>query len=376
MEVGWMNHEKYMEFALILARQAKGQTSPNPSVGAVVVNNGEIVGFGAHLKAGDAHAEVLALHMAGDKANGGTIYVTLEPCSHYGRTAPCADLLIEKNIKHVVIACLDPHERVAGKGIEKLRQAGVKVDVGILEKEAMELNEDFFHYIKMKQPYVTVKTATSLDGKIATVTGESQWITGEDARLDVHRYRDQHDGILVGINTIIADNPSLTTRLPEGGRNPIRIVLDTTLRIPMNSKVIRDGEAETWIFIGKNVSEERKFRFKEIDQVRIIQLDEDEIQVPTVLDVLGKENIMSLFVEGGAEINGSFLKSRRINQVITYFSPKLIGGRKAPTSFAGEGISVLNESISLRIKHMDRLGEDIKIVAELHEGDKDVYGNN
>src|SRR5690625_6822246 len=167
--------------------------------------------------------------------------------------------MIEKNIKHVVIACLDPHERVAGKGIEKLRQAGVKVDVGILEKEAMELNGDFFHYIKMKQPYVTVKTATSLDGKIATVTGESQWITGEDARLDVHRYRDQYDGILVGINTIIADNPSLTKRLPEGVSNHIRNVMDTSLRIPMNSKVIRDGEAETWIFkIGRASCRERE----------------------------------------------------------------------------------------------------------------------
>src|SRR5690625_1991893 len=165
MEVGWMNHEKFMEFALILAQQAKGQTSPNPSVGAVVVNNEEIVGFGAHLKAGDPHAEVLALQMAGDQANGGTIYVSLEPCSHDGRTAPCADLLIEKNIKHVVIACLDPNDRVSGKGIEKLQQAGVKVDVGILEQEAMELNKDFFHYIKTKRPYVTVKTATSLDGK-------------------------------------------------------------------------------------------------------------------------------------------------------------------------------------------------------------------
>lgn len=368
MEVGWMNHEKYMEFALLLAKQAKGQTSPNPSVGAVVVNNQEIVGFGAHLKAGDAHAEVLALQVAGVKAKGGSMYVTLEPCSHYGRTAPCADLLIEQGIKHAVIACLDPNERVSGKGIEKLRQAGVKVDVGILEEEAMELNKDFFHYIKTRRPYVTVKTATSLDGKIATVTGESQWITGEDARLDVHHYRDQHEGILVGINTIIADNPSLTTRLPQGGKNPIRIVLDTTLRIPMDSNIIRDGEAGTWIFVGKNVSEQRKSRFKEIDQVRIIQLDEEEIQVTTVLDVLGKEGIMSLFVEGGAEINGSFLESRQINQVITYISPKLIGGKMAATSFAGNGISFLNEAITLQIKHIDRLGEDIKITGELRGG--------
>lgn len=371
-----MNHEKYMKFALLLAKQAKNQTSPNPSVGAVVVKNDDIVGFGAHLKAGDAHAEVLALQMAGEKAKGGSIYVTLEPCSHYGRTAPCADLLIEKGIKHVIIACLDPNERVSGKGIEKLRKAEIKVDVGILHQEAMELNKVYFHYIKTKRPYVTMKTAISLDGKIATVTGESKWITSEDARLDVHHYRDQHDGILVGINTIIADNPSLTTRLPQGGRNPIRIVLDTTLRIPIDAKVIIDGEAETWIFVGKHVNEEKKSRFKGMDRVRIIQLDEDEIQIPTVLDVLGKEKMMSLFVEGGAEVNGSFLESRQINQVITYISPKLIGGKMAPTSFTGNGISFINEAVSLQIKQIEQISEDIKIVAELNEEDEDVYGNN
>lgn len=370
-----MDHEKYMGLALVLASHAKGQTSPNPAVGAVVVKNEEMVGFGAHLKAGEAHAEVLALQMAGEKARGGIIYVTLEPCSHYGKTAPCADLIIEKGIKHVVIACLDPNEQVFGQGVERLRQAGLKVEVGILQKEAEELNKDFFHFIRTERPYVTLKSAVSLDGKTATVTGESKWITGEAARLDVHHYRHQHEGILVGVNTVITDNPSLTTRLPQGGRNPIRIILDTALRTPSDAKIITDGEAETWIFIGKNVGEQEKFPFKRNKQVRIIQLEESNIQVPTVLDVLGKEGMMSVFVEGGAEINGSFLESRQINQVITYISPKLIGGKTAPTSFAGEGIKSIDETMSLRIRHADRIGEDIKIIAEPYEEGEDVYRN-
>lgn len=370
-----MDHEKYMRFALELANQTKGQTNPNPVVGAVVVKDGEMIGFGAHLKAGKAHAEVLALQMAGEQAEGGIIYITLEPCSHYGKTAPCADRLIEKGIKHVVIACLDPNEQVSGQGIEKLRQSGVKVDVGVLRREAEELNKEFFHYIKTKRPYVTVKSAISLDGKIATVTGESKWITGEAARLDVHQYRHLHDGILVGVNTVIADNPSLTTRLPEGGKNPIRIVLDTALRTPTNAKIITDGEAETWIFVGKNVNKQEIDKFKLKDQVRIIQLTDDEIQMTSVLDVLGKEGMMSLFVEGGAEINGSFLESRQMNQVITYIAPKLIGGKTAPTSFAGGGIPFINEAVSLRIKYVGQIGEDIKIIAERYEEDEDVYRN-
>lgn len=368
-----MDHEKYMRFSLELANQTKGQTSPNPVVGAVVVKDGEMIGFGAHLKAGEAHAEVLALQMAGDQAEGGTVYVTLEPCSHYGKTAPCADLLIEKGIKHVVIACLDPNEAVSGQGIEKLRQSGVKVDVGVLQQEAKELNKAFFHYIKTMMPYVTVKSAISLDGKTATVTGESKWITSEASRMDVHHYRHLHDGILVGVNTIITDNPSLTTRLPHGGKNPIRIILDTTLRTPKGAKVITDGEAETWIFVGKNVSEQEKDQFKTKDQVKIIQLDEENIQVTSVLNVLGKEGMMSLFVEGGAKINGSFLESRQINQVITYIAPKLIGGKTSPTSFAGRGIPLINDAVSLCIKQVDQMGADIKIIAEPYEEDEDVY---
>lgn len=213
-----MNDEYYMTLALHLARGTLGQTSPNPVVGAVVVKDHQIVGMGAHLKAGEPHAEVHAIRMAGDKAKAATLYVTLEPCSHYGKTPPWADLIVASEMKKVVIATTDPNRKVADKGIEKLKNAGIEVEVGLLQQEAQELNKVFFYHIQTGLPYVTLKTAVSLDGKTATVSGESKWITGEEARADVHQFRHQHDGILVGVNTVITDNPSLTTRLPGGGK--------------------------------------------------------------------------------------------------------------------------------------------------------------
>ena len=201
-----MKDTDYMSLAIELAKQTKGQTSPNPVVGAVVVKDNAVVGLGAHLKAGEPHAEVHAIRMAGDKAKNATIYVTLEPCSHHGRTPPCSNLIIESKIKRVVIASVDPNPLVAGSGIKRLQDAGIKVEVGLLRKQADELNEVFFHYISTKRPYITIKSATSLDGKIATSTGESKWITGEEARNDVHQYRHEHDAILVGVNTV--DPPS------------------------------------------------------------------------------------------------------------------------------------------------------------------------
>ncbi|MGY0692588.1 bifunctional diaminohydroxyphosphoribosylaminopyrimidine deaminase/5-amino-6-(5-phosphoribosylamino)uracil reductase RibD [Virgibacillus sp. FSP13] len=355
--------DDYMRFALRLAKEVLGQTSPNPPVGAVVVNEGEILGFGAHLKAGEAHAEVHALEMAGDKANGATIYVTLEPCSHYGKTPPCVELIIEKGIKRVVIAVTDPNEKVAGKGIEELRKAGIDVEVGILQAEAEQINAAFFHFIKTGAPYVTVKSAVSLDGKTATVNGDSKWITGEQARMDVHHYRHTHDAILVGVNTVIMDNPSLTTRLPNGGRNPVRIILDTHLRTPIDANVVTDNQADTWIFVGKNTSNQTMTPYQSRDRVKVIQLDEEVIPIEKVLKVLGSKGIMSVFVEGGAEINGAFLEERRLNQMILYLAPKLIGGKTAPTAFAGRGFQSIAETLSLAISDVEMIGEDIKIVA-------------
>ncbi len=362
-----MNDASYMKLALDLAKNTLGQTSPNPVVGAVVVNNGEIVGMGAHLKAGTEHAEVHAIRMAGDRAKGATIYVTLEPCSHHGKTPPCADLLIEKQVKRVVIASVDPNPVVAGRGIKKLQDACIEVTPGVLKEEADELNKMFFHYIVKKTPYVTLKTATSLDGKIATSTGESKWITGPEAREDVHRLRHQHDAILVGIGTVLADNPSLTTRVKSGGKNPIRIILDHQLRTPLDAKIVTDKEAPTWIVVSSLVTEE-KIRLYVEQGVKIIKYTHEKIEINTLLTLLLENGICSVFVEGGSMVNDAFLRSKMINEVITYIAPKIIGGSNAPSSFAGEGIHELNQALQLKIKSVETVGEDIKIVSMKKEG--------
>ncbi|EEL49446.1 RibD (Riboflavin-specific deaminase) [Bacillus cereus Rock3-44] len=361
-EVKRMTDQEYMNIALQLAESTSGQTSPNPMVGAVVVKDGNIVGMGAHLRAGEEHAEVHAIHMAGDKAYGSTVYVTLEPCSHFGKTPPCCDLLIEKRVKRVVIATLDCNPLVSGSGARRLQEAGISVTTGVLEEEATTLNRYFFHYMKTKLPFVTIKTAMSLDGKIATSTGESKWITGEDARDDVHQYRHTHDAILVGVNTVIADNPSLTTRLPNGGKHPIRIILDTHLRTPLSSHIITDGIAPTWIIVGKDV-DKGKITTYESQGISVFQMKTKQIEIREFLSLLGEKQILSLFVEGGQSVHASFLEAKCFNEIVTYISPKLIGGKDAPTMFGGTGFNKLQHAISLQIQEMKQIGDDIKIVA-------------
>lgn len=356
--------EFYMKLALDLARGVSGQTSPNPPVGAVVVNHGRVVGMGAHLKAGGPHAEVHALNMAGDQAQGGTIYVTLEPCSHYGKTPPCADLVIERGIKRAVIAVTDSNELVAGKGIEKLRRAGIEVKVGVLQDEAEQVNRVFFHYARNKTPFVTLKAATSLDGKTAAHTGDSKWITGEAARLDVHRDRHRHDAILVGAGTVLADNPSLTVRLPDGtGRNPLRVILDTHLRTPLDANVVADGQADTWIYTGSGVTGEKISRFEASPQVKVIRLENPKITIEQVLTDLGQKGIMSLYVEGGATVNASFLEAGALDELIMYLAPKLIGGKQAPTAFTGTGFDRVAQSLELEVAAVEQIGPDLKITA-------------
>ncbi|MFD3447858.1 bifunctional diaminohydroxyphosphoribosylaminopyrimidine deaminase/5-amino-6-(5-phosphoribosylamino)uracil reductase RibD [Microbacteriaceae bacterium 4G12] len=369
-----MTDQEYMKLALELTKATTGQTSPNPMVGAVVVNNGRIVGLGTHLQAGQAHAEVHALLMAGDKAGGSTVYVTLEPCSHYGKTPPCCNLLIEKKVKRVVIATLDHNPLVRGHGVKKLREAGIDVEVGVLEKEATTINKAFFHYMKTKTPYVTLKTAMSLDGKIATSTGESKWITGEEARRDVHVYRHQNDGILVGVNTVIADNPSLTTRLPNGGRHPIRIILDTHLRTPLVSKVLTDDLAPTWIITGAHISTEQR-KLYESSNVQVLSMSTELISIQELLYTLGEKGILSLFVEGGQSVHASFLEEGYFQELITYINPKLIGGQNAPTFFGGNGFPSLQDATLLHIQSIEQMGQDIKIVAVPRNEVQHVYRN-
>ncbi|MBT2643204.1 bifunctional diaminohydroxyphosphoribosylaminopyrimidine deaminase/5-amino-6-(5-phosphoribosylamino)uracil reductase RibD [Bacillus sp. ISL-41] len=358
-----MNDQDYMALAINLASATEGQTSPNPQVGAVLVKNGQIIGMGAHLKAGEPHAEVHAIAMAGEKAKGATLYVTLEPCSHFGKTPPCSNLVIESGIKKVFVASVDPNPLVGGAGVKKMLEAGIDVQVGLMEAEAKVLNKVFFHYISTGLPYVTLKSATSLDGKIATVTGESKWITGEEARKDVHRFRHSHDAILVGVNTVIKDNPSLTTRLEAGGRNPVRVVLDNTLRTPRDSRIVNDRAAETIIVTGARAEPERIKQFTELG-IEVIKLETEKIGIDDMLKKLGKRGFTSVYVEGGAEVHGSFLKEKAFQQVIAYIAPKLLGGKNAPAAYGGAGIARLEDTVALEIKDVKQIGQDIRIIAE------------
>ncbi|UOR14032.1 bifunctional diaminohydroxyphosphoribosylaminopyrimidine deaminase/5-amino-6-(5-phosphoribosylamino)uracil reductase RibD [Halobacillus amylolyticus] len=352
-----------MAMAIQMAKETIGQTNPNPSVAAVVVKDNQVVGVGVHVKAGEPHAEVHALKMAGEKARDSEIYVTLEPCSHFGQTPPCAQAIIDAGIKRVIIASHDPNPKVSGRGIQMMEQAGVEVKSGILKREADQMNRAFFHFIKTKQPYVRLKSAMSLDGKIATSTGESQWITGEAARLDGHAYRHCSAAILVGINTVLVDNPKLTTRIEGEGRNPIRIVLDTELRIPTSSQLIQNDEAPTWIFTGNGVQDEEIEAFLRIPHVEIIRLESERVEVEAVLNFLGERKLTSLLIEGGGTIADAFVRAGKVNETITYIAPKLIGGKQALTPVAGKGISSLREVDAFQFLSTEQLGEDIKIVS-------------
>ncbi|WP_042349814.1 bifunctional diaminohydroxyphosphoribosylaminopyrimidine deaminase/5-amino-6-(5-phosphoribosylamino)uracil reductase RibD [Bacillus massiliigorillae] len=360
-----MNLEFFMKFALNLASVAQGQTAPNPVVGAVIVKDGEIVGFGSHLKPGEPHAEVHAINMAGSKTKDSTLFVTLEPCNHYGKTPPCTEAIIAAGIKEVVIASIDKNPLVAGSGIERLKREGIHVQTGILKEHADQLNEAFFHFMKTRKPFVTLKQAITLDGKTATKTGHSQWITGEQARQDVHNERSKHDAILVGIGTVLKDNPSLTNRNGKTNKQPIRIVLDTHLRTPSDCKIVTDGICPTWIITGSHVEDSQIARFQQRN-VEIIKLTESTIQIEEVLHLLGERNITSLYVEGGQTINASFLQSKNTNQIITYIAPKLVSGSAAPSMFADLDITNINDAYPLTFKKVEKIGDDLKITSTLN----------
>lgn len=360
-----MTDQKYMQIALDLAKSTIGQTSPNPSVGAIIVKNGKILAFGAHIESGQNHAEINAINSA--NANDlidSTLYVTLEPCCHHGKTSPCTDEIIKHKIKRVVVATLDPNPIIAGAGILQLQSANIEVTIGVLENEAIAINKIFFHYIKTKTPFVTLKMGMSLDAKIATRNKESKWITNEIARNDAHLYRHSHDAILVGVNTIINDNPSLTTRLENGGRNPIRIILDTTLRTPLDAKVIIDKSSKTIIVTGATVNKNTVEKFNKLN-IEIIKMPENTININQLLLILGKRNITSILVEGGQTIFTSFIENKQFNEIVTYIAPILIGGQNAVGIFAGNGCNHLSESTKLEFTSIEKLGDNIKIVSQL-----------
>ncbi|UQW97213.1 bifunctional diaminohydroxyphosphoribosylaminopyrimidine deaminase/5-amino-6-(5-phosphoribosylamino)uracil reductase RibD [Rummeliibacillus sp. G93] len=360
-----MTDEFYMSLALDLAGTTKQQTSPNPAVGAVIVSNGEIVGLGAHLKAGGPHAEIHALRMAGSQANGSTVYVTLEPCSHYGKTPPCANALIEAGVSRVVIAAQDPNPLVAGKGLQLLRDAGIEVTTDILLERAQALNKEFFAYIQQRKPFVTLKQAITLDGKIAAKRGIGEQITSEESQVDVHKDRENHDAILVGIGTVCSDNPRLTNRLGNTKKQPIRIILDTHLRITPDRLVIMDSSAPTWIVTGSKASAEKIAQLSQISHVKILQLTKPLIDIEELLLELGKRQIMKLYVEGGQTVNASFLKSGSVNQLITYIAPKIVGGKNAIPMFSDLGVTQMEDALELELQEIHKIGEDLKIVSVL-----------
>jgi len=355
----FMDDEQWMKRALRLAEKGSGRTSPNPMVGAVLVKDGRVVGEGYHSKAGEAHAEIVALQQAREEARGSILYLNLEPCTHYGKTPPCAPRVIESGVKRVVIGMEDPNPLVKGKGIEVLRRAGLEVEAGILGKECQKLNEAFCKYILGKEPFVILKVAATLDGKIATRDGDSKWISGEASRRFVHKLRDQVDGVLVGIGTVLKDDPQLTTRI-RGGRDPYRIVLDSRLRIPEEAKVIGISPSKTIIAATEFAPKDKIERLEKRGvQILILDSQEGKINLKSCLSQLGEIGMMSLLVEGGSQINGSFLDEGLIDKLLLFLSPRLIGDHQALGIFGGRGVSSLEERVALKEIKTRRVGEDI-----------------
>lgn len=356
---------QYMHKALELAKLAEGRTSPNPLVGALVVKDGQIVGRGYHQRAGGPHAEVFALEEAGEEACGAELYVTLEPCSHYGRTPPCTKKIIESKIRKVHIAMVDPNSLVAGRGIKQLKEAGIKVEVGILEKEAKRLNEVFLKYIVTKRPFVILKTAMTLDGRIATKAGESRWITNEASRAYVHELRDKVDGIMVGIGTVLADDPELTTRLADRkGKNPLRIIVDTKARIPLSAAVCEVNDSKrTLLVVGENADSNKMASLKELGvEICVVKEKNGQIDLPALMVTLGEREITSILLEGGSTLNGMMLAERLIDKVYFFYAPKIFGGREAPSAIGGVGTDRIADAPVITDYTLQQIENDILMI--------------
>ena len=366
------DHEFYMRKALELARRAEGDTSPNPMVGCVILDqDNHIVGEGWHRKAGTPHAEVNAIaDMHARHGQGHTAYVSLEPCSHWGRTGPCCEALIEAGIKRVVAAMEDPNPKVAGNGFRRLREAGVEVISGVCEKEARRLNEHFLLWVTEKRPFVSLKFAETLDGKLATSARDSHFVTGQEAHVYSHYLRKIHDGILVGIGTVLDDDPELTTRLVEG-KDPVRIILDSKARIPLTAKVLQ-GEAKTLVITGPEADTDTCRALAERKNVTVISLpcNEGKIEINALLQVLYEQGLTSIVVEGGSEVLGSFLDAGAADRVYAFIAPKLVGGRAALPAIGGKGIPVMARCASVTEPELLTPGADWLITGRVLFPDK------
>ena len=367
----------WMPEALRLAEQ--GFTPPNPMVGCVIVRDGVLVGSGFHPYAGQLHAERYALQAAGEKAAGATAYVTLEPCCHFGRTSPCTDALIEARIKRVVVAVADPNPQVSGKGIAQLQNAGIDVTIGVEEQTARKLNAAFFHFQTTRTPLVTLKSAMTLDGKIATRTGDSKWITGEKSRHYVHRLRARSGAVMVGISTLLADDALLTARLdPMPPRQPLRIVVDSHLRTPSGSAAVRfavenPSLAPLLIATTEQASEARAETLQS-DSVEILRLPATEsgrVNLAALMQILAKRQIISVLSEGGGELNAALMQSNLAHRVLFFIAPRLVGGRQAPTPIEGEGYAQMREARSLHDTEIHRMDSDFVIAGSLIAAESD-----
>lgn len=370
-----MNDENYMKMAIALAKKGMGKVSPNPLVGAIIVKDNEVIGEGFHEAYGSLHAERNALKNCKSSPRGATMYVTLEPCCHHGKTPPCTEAIIENGIKKVIIGSLDPNEKVAGKGIAILEEAGIEIVFGILENECRELNYIFFHYITQKTPYVLMKYAMTFDGKIATTTGQSRWITNEKSRAYVHKIRNRYTAIMVGIGTVLVDDPDLTCRM-ENSNHPIRIVCDSTLKTPLDARVVSTAKEIKTIIATTNTDKTLHQKY-EMHGVEIVttQAEESEngkVNLKKLMQLLGQKGIDSILLEGGATLNFSALESEIVQAVQTYIAPKIFGGATAKSPIGGEGFSSVLNKVALKQKRVMHFDDDILIESEVHY----VYRNH
>ena len=364
---------RFMTLALRLAEKGRGTASPNPMVGALVVKQGQIVGQGFHLRPGLPHAEILALRRAGKRARGATLYVTLEPCNHLKkRTPPCVPAVVQSGVARVVIAMTDPNPAVQGKGVAALRRAGLSVSVGIAQEEAQRLNRAYRHWIRTKRPYVILKAGMTLDGKIATASGESKWITGRQARQEVHRLRSQMDAVLVGVGTVLSDDPSLTARTGAGltksaKRQPLRVIVDSRLRIPPRAQVLsKQKNAKTLVASTKKAPAARLsvLKKKGIETI-ILPAVRGRVSMPALLKELGRRGITSLLVEGGSEVNATLLRNKLIDHVRLYLAPALLGGDDAKGIVGGKSPLRLAQALTLRDVRTRQVGDDVVIEGDV-----------
>ncbi len=363
-----MTDRDYMMRAIELAKKGKGRTNPNPMVGAVIVKDGRIIGEGYHPRCGEYHAERNAIASLKESAEGAVIYVTLEPCCHYGKTPPCTDAIIENKIARVVIGSRDPNPKVSGKGAEILRKAGIQVEEDFMREECDKLNPVFFHYITTGMPYVVMKYAMTADGKIATKTGASKWVTSPAAREKVQELRYTYMGIMAGIGTVLADDPMLNVRI-EGKRSPVRIICDSRLRIPLDSQICRTAGQYRTIVAYALPAEDNQEKIKALTDlgVETIQCPDEQgkVDLKQLMKYLGEQGIDSILLEGGGTLNDSAVRAGIVQKLMVFVAPKLFGGENGKTPVAGVGIDVPSEAVMLRLSQVCQVGEDLLLEYEI-----------